>query len=65
MQVAGWGEYKPLIPNEDGGTAANRRVEIYLTAKTGTATVTDSMGDTFTDTDTTTTAVVETDEPMK
>ncbi len=63
VQVAGWGEYKPLIPNEDGGTAANRRVEIYLTAKTGTTTTTDPMGDTFTDT--TTTAVVETDEPMK
>jgi len=59
VQVAGWGEYKPLVPNETGGTAMNRRVEIYLTSQTGTGTGT-------TDTTTTTsTAVVETDEPMK
>jgi flagellar motor protein MotB len=61
VQVAGWGEYKPLVPNESGGTAVNRRVEIYLTSQTET-----SMADTTTPTTTTTTtAVVETDEPMK
>jgi len=59
VQVAGWGEYKPLVPNETGGTAMNRRVEIYLTSQTDTDTGTGT-----TDT-TTTTAVVETDEPMK
>ena len=36
VQVAGWGEYRPLIQNETGGTAANRRVEIYLSAMTDT-----------------------------
>lgn len=61
VQVAGWGEYKPLVPNETGGTAMNRRVEIYLTSQTDTDTGTGT-----TDTTTTTsTAVVETDEPMK
>ena len=58
VQVAGWGEYRPLIPNEDGGTAVNRRVEIYLAAtkNTNTMPMTES---------TTTTATVDTDEPMK
>ena len=65
VQVAGWGEYKPLIPNEPGGTAANRRVEIYLTSKTDTSMAMDPMGDTAAETDTTATAVVDTDEPMK
>ena len=37
MQAAGWGEHRPLVPNAaTGGTAANRRVEIYLTRPTGT-----------------------------
>jgi len=32
MSATGWGEYRPLVPNNKGkGTAANRRVEIYLT----------------------------------
>ncbi|MCH2149059.1 MAG: OmpA family protein [Phycisphaerales bacterium] len=58
VQVAGWGEYRPLVPNEDGGTAMNRRVEIYLAAtnNTNTMPMTES---------TTTTATVDTDEPMK
>lgn len=31
MEVAGWGEYRPAVPNQGTkGTAANRRVEIYL-----------------------------------
>jgi len=31
MQVAGWGEYRPAVPNPpSGGAAANRRVEIFL-----------------------------------
>jgi chemotaxis protein MotB len=31
--VAGWGEYRPAVPNNPrGGTAANRRVEIFLVA---------------------------------
>ncbi len=31
MEVAGWGEYRPAVPNNPGGnTPANRRVEIYL-----------------------------------
>tara|TARA_B100001059_G_scaffold236170_1_gene285241 strand:- start:3314 stop:4162 length:849 start_codon:yes stop_codon:yes gene_type:complete len=62
VQVSGWGEYKPLVPNETGGTATNRRVEIYLTAPT------ESMASTVMPTDdatTATTVVIETDEPMK
>jgi chemotaxis protein MotB len=32
MQVAGWGEHRPSVPNTpSGNTPANRRVEIYLT----------------------------------
>jgi len=38
MEIAGWGPYRPLVPNAaKGGTAANRRVEIYLTRPTGTS----------------------------
>lgn len=33
--VAGWGEYKPLVENnKKGGTAQNRRVEVYLNPPT-------------------------------
>jgi len=33
MSVMGWGEHRPAVPNNpDGGTAENRRVEIFLTA---------------------------------
>lgn len=36
MQAAGWGEFRPLVPqNAKGPTPANRRVEIFLTASTG------------------------------
>jgi len=32
MQVAGWGEFRPTVPNSgNGNTPQNRRVEIYLT----------------------------------
>ncbi len=31
MLVSGWGQYRPMVPNNGrGGTPANRRVEIYL-----------------------------------
>ena len=30
FEVAGFGEYRPLVPNVEGGTKDNRRVEIYL-----------------------------------
>ena len=30
VQVAGYGEYRPIAPNGKKGAAANRRVEIYL-----------------------------------
>jgi chemotaxis protein MotB len=32
MMIAGWGEFRPAVPNNaNGNTAANRRVEIFLT----------------------------------
>lgn len=36
LQVAGWGEYRPAVPNNPGrqGTAQNRRVEIFLVPST-------------------------------
>ncbi|HJO15772.1 MAG TPA: OmpA family protein [Phycisphaerales bacterium] len=30
VRIAGDGEYHPIMPNDAGGTAANRRVEIFL-----------------------------------
>lgn len=30
IQVAGYGQYRPVVPNRAGGTAENRRVEIFL-----------------------------------
>lgn len=36
--AAGWGEYRPAVPNAPGGnTPANRRVEIFLVKGTGAA----------------------------
>jgi len=36
IMAAGWGEHRPVVPNNaSGGTAPNRRVEIYLTRPTG------------------------------
>jgi chemotaxis protein MotB len=41
MYAAGWGEYRPLVPNSgNGNTPQNRRVEIYLTRATAA-----SLGD--------------------
>lgn len=37
MRVAGWGEHRPAVANNpSGGTAANRRVEIFLSKSTAT-----------------------------
>ncbi|MBC8522514.1 OmpA family protein [PVC group bacterium] len=38
FQVAGFGEFRPLVPNLEGGTKENRRVEIYLQPMTETIT---------------------------
>ncbi len=38
MEVAGWGEYRPAVPNRSGqGTAANRRVEIFMVPSSSAA----------------------------
>lgn len=38
LMVAGWGEFRPAVPNTtSGNTPQNRRVEIYLTRSTGAA----------------------------
>ena len=34
MQVAGYGEFRPIVPNGANGASANRRVEIFLTPMT-------------------------------
>jgi len=34
MQVAGYGEFRPIVPNGANGAAANRRVEIFLSPMT-------------------------------
>lgn len=34
LQVAGYGEFRPVVPNGPNGAAANRRVEIFLTPMT-------------------------------
>lgn len=35
MEVAGWGEFRPAVPNNPrGGTAANRRVELFIVPST-------------------------------
>ena len=39
VRVAGDGEFHPLVTNATGGTAENRRVEIYLVPATQTETV--------------------------
>lgn len=44
MEIAGWGEYRPMVANPArGGAAQNRRVEIYLVPSTA-----GSAADTFT-----------------
>lgn len=34
IQVAGYGQFRPIVPNRARGAAANRRVEVYLSAMT-------------------------------
>jgi chemotaxis protein MotB len=36
MSVAGYGEYRPIVPNGPRGAEANRRVEIFLVPSTAT-----------------------------
>jgi len=39
MQISGWGEFRPAVPNPaKGGSAANRRVEIFLLPSTSAET---------------------------
>lgn len=43
MMAAGWGDQKPLVPNNArGGTIENRRVEIFLTRTTNANAITDA-----------------------
>ncbi len=38
MEIAGWGEFRPVVANNSrGGTAQNRRVEIYIVPNTGSS----------------------------
>lgn len=37
MSVAGYGEFHPVVPNGTGGAEANRRVELYLVARSDAA----------------------------
>lgn len=49
--VAGWGEYKPAVPNSaSGNTPQNRRVEIFFRADQGASTSTNSTGSSSADT---------------
>lgn len=60
FEVAGCGEYRPLVPNVDGGTKENRRVEIYLRPM--------KIADTWDPSSTSTSETVgvdTTEEPMK
>jgi chemotaxis protein MotB len=50
VRVAGDGQFHPMVPNEPGGTAANRRVEIFLVPAPRTDTVAEvdtSSGDAY------------------
>jgi chemotaxis protein MotB len=61
VMVAGWGEFRPAVDNVGkGGTAQNRRVEIYLTPMTDHATVAAAPVKSAPKK-----AAVDTDEPMK
>jgi chemotaxis protein MotB len=59
FQVAGFGEFRPLVANRDGGTKENRRVEIYLQP------MTETTWETTTNTPTETVIVDIAEEPMK
>jgi len=51
METVGWGEYRPMVPNNPrGGTAANRRVEIFVVPTSGAG----AQADAPTEDDTTT-----------
>lgn len=44
LMAAGWGEYRPTVPNNAGGnTPQNRRVEIFLARLGGAATTTGTL----------------------
>ncbi len=64
MEVAGWGPYRPAVPNNPGrqGTPQNRRVEIFLVPSVAGA---GSPGLDFQDQDDDSQAQVEDDFPMK
>jgi chemotaxis protein MotB len=49
LKVAGWGEFRPAVPNNaNGNTPANRRVEIFLRNSTAGATSSGASGNTAT-----------------
>ena len=60
FEVAGFGEYRPLIDNTEGGTKENRRVEIYLRPENTTYT-----WETADSAETETVGVDPIEEPMK
>ena len=61
FEVAGYGEYRPIVENTEGGTSANRRVEIYLRPND-----TDVAWENMAVTEVTETVTVDTmEEPMK
>ena len=66
FEIAGYGEYRPIVPNRNNGTKENRRVEIYLRPMSesialGSSTEMPEASDSSSTTDTA--AVYE--EPMK
>lgn len=49
LKVAGWGEFRPAVPNNaNGNTPANRRVEIFLRNSTAGASSSGASGNTAT-----------------
>jgi len=63
VQAAGWGPYRPAVPNPpSGGVAANRRVEIYLVPSTADPTTIEANSP---EEDEPAQAGVDADEPMK
>ncbi len=60
FEIAGYGEYRPIVENRKDGTKENRRVEIYLRPMTDTY-----AWDTATETTTETATVDTAEEPMK
>lgn len=65
MEIAGWGPYRPVVPNPpSGGAAQNRRVEIYLVPSTHNGPVTETDGSTASQ-QPKPTVKVPTEQPMK